>query len=150
MQHAHQRAVIHRDLKPSNIIITPEGQPKILDFGVARALDPDLQLTTMQTQIGQLIGTLPYMSPEQAVGDLDRLDTRSDVYSLGVVGYELLAGRPPYDLTEKLIPEAVHVIAHEEPTHLSTIDRACRGDVETIVAKALEKNRDRRYHMNPV
>ncbi|MBK7404811.1 MAG: serine/threonine protein kinase [Phycisphaerales bacterium] len=145
LQHAHQKGVIHRDLKPGNILITPEGQPKILDFGVARAVDPDLQMTTIRTEIGQLIGTLPYMSPEQVAGDPASIDTRSDVYALGVVAYELIAGELPYDLRNKLIPEVVRLIQQQEPSRLSTANRACRGDVETIFAKALEKDRERRY-----
>lgn len=145
VHHAHQKGVIHRDLKPGNILITPDGQPKILDFGVARAVDPDLQMTTVRTEIGQLIGTLPYMSPEQVEGDPAKLDTRSDVYALGVVAYELIAGTPPYDLRNKLVPEAVRIIQQEEPSRLSTANRACRGDIETIIAKSLEKSRDRRY-----
>ncbi|MFG0258835.1 MAG: tetratricopeptide repeat protein [Phycisphaerales bacterium JB041] len=145
LHHAHQKGVIHRDLKPGNILIAPDGQPKILDFGVARAVDPDLQMTTMRTEVGQLIGTLPYMSPEQVEGDPGQLDTRSDVYALGVVAYELIAGSLPYDLRNKLIPEAVRVIRQEEPSRLSATNRECRGDVETIIAKSLEKDRERRY-----
>jgi eukaryotic-like serine/threonine-protein kinase len=145
VQHAHQKGIIHRDLKPGNILVTENGQIKILDFGVARATDADIQTTTMRTDIGQLIGTIPYMSPEQASGDPDELDTRSDVYALGVVAYELLAGRLPYDIGRKMIHEAVRVIREDDPTPLSSINRVFRGDIEIVIGKALVKEKDRRY-----
>jgi tetratricopeptide (TPR) repeat protein len=145
VQHAHQRGVIHRDLKPGNILVDQTGQSKILDFGVARATDADIQATTLQTEIGQLLGTVPYMSPEQASGDPDELDTRSDIYALGVVAYELLCGRLPHVVEGKMIHEAVRVIREDDHTPLSSVNRIFRGDVETIIGKALEKDKDRRY-----
>lgn len=145
VQHAHQKGVIHRDLKPGNILVTREGQIKVLDFGVARATDADIQTATMQTDIGQLVGTIPYMSPEQASGNPDDLDTRSDVYALGVIAYELLTGQMPYDLRQKMIHEAVRVIREDEPKTLSTINRTFRGDIEIIVGKALMKEKSLRY-----
>ncbi|MCA9251864.1 MAG: protein kinase [Phycisphaerae bacterium] len=124
---------------------TAIGQPKILDFGVARATDGDVQAATMQTDVGQLIGTIPYMSPEQVTGVSSDIDTRSDVYALGAVAFELLASKLPLDLRQRSIPEAARMIREDEPTRLGTVNTACRGDIEVIVAKALEKDRSRRY-----
>ncbi|GMU81628.1 MAG: hypothetical protein AMXMBFR47_14990 [Planctomycetota bacterium] len=145
VEYAHQRGIIHRDLKPANILVDDAGRPKVLDFGVARVTDDNATLATMQTATGQVIGTLPYMSPEQISGKASDVDTRSDVYSLGVTLYELLAERLPYQVSNCTLPEAARIIADVEPTHLSTIDRRFRGDVDTIVTKALQKERRLRY-----
>jgi tetratricopeptide (TPR) repeat protein/predicted Ser/Thr protein kinase len=145
VEHAHLKGVIHRDLKPGNILVTAEARPKIVDFGVARLNDDDTRTTTLRTDLGSLMGTLTYMSPEQASGDPDAVDRRSDVYSLGVVFYELVTGKLPYAIERAPLPEAVRVIREEEPTKLSTHLRTLRGDVETIVLKALEKDPARRY-----
>ncbi|MBC7895279.1 MAG: serine/threonine protein kinase, partial [Cytophagaceae bacterium] len=143
VHYAHQKGVIHRDLKPANIIVEASGQPKILDFGVARVTDADVG--TRQTSVGEVVGTLQYMSPEQIGADPLDLDTRSDVYSLGVILYEVLTGRLPYDLTRRLIHEAARIIMFDDPVPLSSVARQLKGDVEVIVAKALEKDKARRY-----
>ncbi len=145
VHHGHQRGVIHRDLKPANILVDGDGHPKIIDFGVARAVDNEREPTTAHTSIGQLVGTLQYMSPEQVGGDPTEIDIRSDVYALGVVLYELLTSKYPYDLTGRAIYEATQLIREEIPARPSTRVATLRGDVETITLKALEKEKDRRY-----
>jgi tetratricopeptide (TPR) repeat protein len=143
VHHAHQRGLIHRDLKPGNILLDETGQPKILDFGVARVTDSEAR-ATLQTDVGQLVGTLAYMSPEQALADPLDIDTRTDVYALGVILYELLSGKLPYPISKR-IHETIQTIQEQDPAPLSTTNRNYRGDIETIVAKALEKDRRRRY-----
>ena len=167
VNYAHQRGVIHRDLKPANIIITAEadeeatatdsgsslagaGLPgvKILDFGLARITEGDIAAATMTTEIGMIKGTLPYMAPEQARGDTAEIDVRADVYALGVILYEMISGRRPYDVARRALIEAVRVICEEKPAPLrgaGTHSRIIDPDIETIVGKALEKETDRRY-----
>ncbi|MAI66334.1 MAG: hypothetical protein CMJ26_00485 [Phycisphaerae bacterium] len=145
IQQGHLKGIVHRDLKPGNILVNSNGQPKIIDFGVARSTDSDLAITTLQTDVGQLIGTLQYMSPEQCEADPSDIDIRSDVYALGVLLYELLTGNLPYDIKRVAIHEAVRVIREQEPIKLSATHKHLRGDIETIAHKALEKDRVRRY-----
>jgi len=173
VQHAHQKAIIHRDLKPSNVLVTESGgerTPKIIDFGVAKATGQRLTEKTLFTELGVLIGTPEYMSPEQAEMTGEDVDTRTDVYSLGVMLYELLTGALPFDskeLREAGFEGIRSKIREEEPsrpstrvstlgdratesakrrkTDPSTLQRLLRGDLDWIVMKSLEKDRARRY-----
>lgn len=145
VQFAHHKGIIHRDLKPSNILVTSDGHPKLVDFGVARLLDPSSPPFTALTQGGQLVGTLSYMSPEQLGGHSEEVDTRSDVFALGLVLYELLTGRQARPMATPP-REGTPIPAYAaDPPSIRSIDRALRGDVETIVERALERDRGRRY-----
>jgi WD40 repeat protein/serine/threonine protein kinase len=150
VHHAHQRGVIHRDLKPENVLVSDAGgaligSPKILDFGIARAMAEDGQPLTMNTHAGQLLGSIACMSPEQVSGDSDQVDARSDVYALGVLLYRLLVDRNPIDTETCTVPEAVRRISDGEPPRLSFIDPSLRGDLTVIAAKALDVDKERRY-----
>lgn len=142
VQHAHLRGIIHRDLKPTNIVVDDAGRPKVLDFGVSKAIVGD---TTMHTVTGQWLGTPLYMSPEQFTADADSIDTRCDVYALGAVGYELLSGGPPFSQSGRAAAQVVRQICEELPPLLGRRSPSLRGDVETIIAKALQKQPSDRY-----
>ncbi len=152
VDYAHQRGVLHRDLKPSNILIDAGGNPHVLDFGLAKAIDPGSHVSRALTVDGpnRLLGTLAYMSPEQSRGELTTLSVRSDVYSLGAMGYELVAGRLPCNVDGPL-QEVLARIASADPPPPSTVRRSSRssslvtGDTDAILMKALEKDPQLRY-----
>ena len=142
VQYAHQKGVIHRDLKPANILVDKEGKPRVLDFGLAKALsDPDGQMLSMD--IGAA-GTPVYMSPEQAAGHLDQVDTRSDVYTLGVILFYLLTGKYPHDIRGSAF-EVMKRISEIEPFRLKAIEPKTDRDLEALLSKALSKEPQRRY-----
>lgn len=144
---AHLKGVIHRDLKPSNIRIDKHGEPIVVDFGLAKLAVPDLDddgSGRMMSMTGQFIGSLPWASPEQADGSPTNIDVRTDVYSLGVILYQLLTNRFPYEVLGNM-RDVLDNIMKAEPARPSTIRRKINDEVETIVLKALSKERDRRY-----
>jgi len=145
LEYAHGQHVVHRDLKPDNIVIDTEGHPHVLDFGLARLVDPDRPLSTRVTQLGQIIGTIPYMSPEQAQATDQPVDARSDLYALGVIAYELFAGRLPYEIPSDSLHRAIVAIMTAEPRQLGEVAPACRGGIERIVHRLLAKRLDDRY-----
>jgi serine/threonine protein kinase len=144
---AHLKGVLHRDLKPGNILVDQQGQPHILDFGLAKLVGSEVTDEAMRqmTVTGQFFGSLPWASPEQAAADPARIDLRTDIYSLGVLLYQMLAGRFPYDVTGST-QVVIDRILTAEPAPLSKVARhALDGDIETIVLKCLQKSPDRRY-----
>lgn len=142
VHHGHQRGVIHRDLKPANLLIDRTGRVKVIDFGVAKAIDSDSR--THQTEAGDLVGTLLYMSPEQIAGAADDVDVRSDVYALGVVLFELLTGTPPFDIAGLPITKAGRLLTEKEAPAASSLGDVPR-ELDWIVTKAMSKERKRRY-----
>jgi tRNA A-37 threonylcarbamoyl transferase component Bud32 len=140
---AHLAGIIHRDLKPSNILIDSAGEPHILDFGLAKVSLRDLDASLM-TMTGHFVGSLPWASPEQAEGVPERIDMRTDVYSLGVILYQMLTGQLPYDVTGNMREDLERII-RADPRRPRTIRRAINDEVETMVLKCLSKDRDRRY-----
>jgi serine/threonine protein kinase/tetratricopeptide (TPR) repeat protein len=151
ISHAHQRGVVHLDLKPTNVMVlapADAGEPpavKVLDFGIARFIEGEAGPTTGGTGARSFLGTLAYMSPEQADGDARDLDVRSDLYSLGVLFYEMLTGNLPIDVRGLALPEAVRLIRERGPARPAESCRLARGDLETVVLKALAKDPSQRY-----
>ncbi len=154
--HGHQKGVIHRDLKPGNILVGGDGEPKVIDFGIARSTDGEAAVTALHlTDPGQVVGTLSYMSPEQLAGRGEDVDARSDVHALGLVLHELVTGELPYDLRGRSVLEAVRVVHDEEPDVRAPVAAAARRDpdvsaddarsLSVIVAKCLEKRPADRY-----
>jgi len=144
VQHAHAHGVVHRDLKPDNVLVDAQGHPHVLDFGIARLPGADAQLTR-RTQAGQIIGTLAYMSPEQASGEGGDVDGRADVYALGVLLYELLSGRLPFPTRGLTLSQAVRAVLEDEPAPLGTLPPRHARELAIIVGVALARRREDRY-----
>ncbi|MCH2152852.1 MAG: serine/threonine-protein kinase [Phycisphaerales bacterium] len=142
--HGHTKGVIHRDLKPGNILVTSNGQVKIIDFGVARSTDSDAA-ATMATGVHDIVGTLQYMAPEQCSGDVHDLDSAADVYALGVTAYEILSGKLPYEVSGMGLASAIKTVTEEQPPELGSVDPGLRGEVSMMIAKAMSKEREDRY-----
>lgn len=145
VHHGHQKGILHRDLKPSNILVDSAGIVKIIDFGVARATDPAGAARTEHTHTGQLVGTLQYMSPEQIAGNVRDLDTRTDVYGLGIVIFELLTGRLPFSIAGMALPEAIRYLSETKIPAVRAVNAQIPVELEWIVQKSLDSERERRY-----
>jgi non-specific serine/threonine protein kinase/serine/threonine-protein kinase len=141
VEYAHRNGVIHRDLKPSNVLVGKDSGVKVVDFGLARAMASKEDLTTT----GEVLGTVAYMSPEQLTGVGARGDNRSDIYALGVIGYELLAGRAPVPLAGLGLAAAARAVSEVEPIPLGSLSRQFRGDLDAVFRTALARNPDHRY-----
>lgn len=144
VHYGHQQGVIHRDLKPRNILVDYFGRPKVIDFGIARAVQPTRD-SSKQTRSGEILGTVQYMSPEQMAGDLDAIDTRADIYALGIVLYELLCGSSPFPLVGKSLVEAARIVTETQPARPDRVRPDLAKELVWVVLKALEKEPDRRY-----
>jgi len=145
VQHAHQRGVIHRDLKPANILVDGDGRPKIMDFGIARVVNESSDAATRLTEAGQVVGTIPYMSPEQLRGESRKIDVRTDVFALGVILYELLSGKRPRNLDASSLFSAIKSAERNPMVSLAKIEPKFGGDLDTIVMKALADSPAQRY-----
>lgn len=143
VESAHDQGIVHRDLKPGNVLVDARGRVKVLDFGIA--IDLGAEARTQLTQSGQLMGTLHAMAPEQVDSSRGSVDARTDVYALGLIGYELLTGAHPHDGHETSVYELIRSIRDDEITTLGSHSKALKGDLETIIGKALARDRDRRY-----
>jgi eukaryotic-like serine/threonine-protein kinase len=143
MQHAHSAGIVHRDLKPSNIVITENGVPKILDLGLALLLDEQLQ-GDETTAAGAIVGTLSYMAPEQARGQIDEIGPATDIYALGIILYEMLAGRRPFKGSNS-VRDFIEQVLEEKFEPPSRWRRGLSRDLDAICLKCLEKDRGRRY-----
>lgn len=145
VHYGHSRGVIHRDLKPGNILVDRQGVPKLIDFGLARSLEDDAADRSVITKSGHVMGTIRYMSPEQVSGQTDDIDTRTDVYALGVILYELLCDAHPYLDDATGFSEAAQAIREKPPVRPTRVTNDLPRDLESIVLQALAKERDRRY-----
>ncbi len=145
VHHAHLRGIVHRDLKPANVLFGRDQTPRLVDFSIARTTGEGAREETLSTRVGAIVGTLSYMSPEQVSGSIDKIDARTDVYALGALLYELLSGVRACDVDQLPLHEAARVICVVGPRALSAHARTLRGDLETIVEKAMAKEPDARY-----